>query len=145
MKCFPAYVGDYLEQVLVLLVKTGTCPICPAPQDEIGNWKSILEPRDAQRITKALNAINKGATEFTKACANAGIKPVQCIFWKTLPYVDIYHSITPDILHQLYQGLLKHLIGWIQVVCGDAEIDAQCCCLPPNHHIQLFMKGMLNK
>jgi len=63
-------------------------------------------------------------------------------FWKNLPYVDIYHSITPDILHQLYQGLLKHLIGWIQAICGDAEIDARCCCLPPNHHICLFMKGI---
>ena len=146
-RCFPilaAYVGDYLEQVLASLVKTGTCPICPAPRDEIGEWESILEPRDTQKILEALDAINKGATEFTKACANAGIKPVQCVFWKNLPYVDIYHSITPDILHQLYQGLLKHLIGWIQAVCGDAEIDAQCRRLPPNHHIRLFMKGISN-
>ena len=144
-RCFPilaAYVGDYPEQILVSLVKTGTCPICPAPRNDIGNWDSILEPRDAQKITEALNAIDKGATEFTKACANAGIKPVQCIFWKNLPYVDIYRSITPDILHQLYQGLLKHLIGWIRAICGDAEIDARCRRLPPNHHIRLFMKGI---
>ena len=91
---------------------------------------------------EALNAIDKGAAEFTKACANAGIKPVQCIFWKNLPYVDIYRSITPNILYQLYQGVLKHLIGWIRAVCGDAEVDAQCRRLPPNHHIWLFMKGI---
>ncbi|KIJ89870.1 hypothetical protein K443DRAFT_117413 [Laccaria amethystina LaAM-08-1] len=100
-RCFPilaAYVGDYPEQVLVTLVKTGTCPICPAPRDEIGDWESILEPRDAQKITEALNAVDKGATEFMKACANA----VQCVFWKNLPYVNIYRSITPDILHQLF-------------------------------------------
>ena len=86
-RCFPilaAYVGDYPDQVLVSLVKTGTCAICPVPWDEIGNWEGILEPRDAQKSTKALNAINKGATEFTKACANAEIKPVQCVFWKNL-------------------------------------------------------------
>ena len=63
-------------------------------------------------------------------------------FGKICLFVDIYCSIMPDILHQLYQGLLKHLVSWIQAVCGDAEIDAQCCCLPPNHHIQLFMKGI---
>jgi len=82
-RCFPilaAYIGDYPEQILVLLVKTGTCPICPAPQNEIGNWESILEPRNAQKITEALNAIDKGAAEFTKVCADAGIKPVQCVF-----------------------------------------------------------------
>ena len=48
----------------------------------------------------------------------------------------------PDILHQLFQGILKHLIAWIRLACGDAEIDAHCCCLPPNHHIRLFMKGI---
>ncbi|KAF8815656.1 hypothetical protein BYT27DRAFT_7224873 [Phlegmacium glaucopus] len=131
-RCFPiltTYVGDYPEQVLVSLVKTGNCPICPAPRDNIDDWET-------------LNAIDKGAAEFTKACANAGIKPVQCVFWKNLPFVDIYRSITPNILHQLYQGLLKHLIAWIRATCGDAEIDARCRRFPPNHHIRLFMKGI---
>ena len=144
-RCFPilaAYVGDYPEQVLVSLVKTGNCPICPAPRDDIGEWESNLEPHDTQKIIDALNAIDKGAAEFTKACADAGIKPVQCVFWKNLPFVDIYRLITPDILHQLYQGLLKHLIAWIRAACGDAEIDARCCRFPPNHHIRLFMKGL---
>ena len=144
-RCFPilaAYVSDYPEQVLVSLVKTGTCPICPAPHDNINDWESNLKPRDTQKIIEALNTIDKGATEFTKACANAGIKPVQSVFWKNLPFVNIYHSIMPDILHQLYQGLLKHLIAWIWAACGDAEIDAQCCHFPPNHHIWLFMKGI---
>ena len=144
-KRFPiltTHVGDYLEQVLVSLVRTGNCPICPAPHDEIDKWESNLEPCDTQKIIDTLNSINKGAAEFIKACANAGIKPVQCIFWKNLPFVDIYCSIMPDILHQLYQGLLKHLMAWIQTACGDAEIDAWCCCFPPNHHIWLFMKGI---
>ena len=144
-RCFPilaAYVGDYPEQVLVSLVKTSNCPICPAPCDEIDKWESNLEPRDTQKIIDALNSIDKGAAKFTKVCAEAGIKLVQCVFWKNLPFVHIYHSITPDILHQLYQGLLKHLIAWIQAACGDAEINAQCCRFPPNHQIQLFMKGI---
>lgn len=144
-KCYPvlaAYIGDYPEQILVGLLKNGECPICPAPRDEIGDWESILGPRDTEAVIKALNSIEKGATEFAKACTDAGIKPVQCVFWKDLPFVDIYRSITPDILHQLYQGLLKHLIAWIRAVCGDAEIDARCRRLPPNHHIRLFMKGI---
>jgi hypothetical protein len=144
-RCYPilaAYVGDYPEQTLVALVKSGNCPICPAPRGDIGNWDSILEPRNTEEIIDALNSIDKGAAEFTKACASAGIKPVQCVFWKDLPFIDIYSSITPDILHQLYQGLLKHLISWIRAACGDAEIDARCRRLPQNHHIRLFMKGI---
>jgi len=144
-RCFPilaTYVGNYPEQVLVSLVKTSNCPICPAPCNEIDKWESNLEPHDTQKIIDALNSIDKGAAEFTKACAETGIKPVQCVFWKNLPFVDIYCSITPDILHQLYQGLLKHLIAWIQATCGDAEINAQCHHFPPNHQVQLFMKGI---
>jgi len=134
--------GDYPEQTLVALVKNGNCPICPAPRENIGDWESTLEPRDTQKIIEALNSVDGGATKFSKACAEAGIKPVQCVFWKNLPFVDIYRSITPDILHQLYQGVLKHLISWIRAACGDAEIDARCRRLPPNHHIRLFMKGI---
>ncbi|KAG1838882.1 hypothetical protein F4604DRAFT_1941109 [Suillus subluteus] len=46
------------------------------------------------------------------------------------------------MLHQLYQGLIKHLLGWLAQACRAAEIDARCCQLPPNHHIQSFMKGI---
>ncbi|PPR02155.1 hypothetical protein CVT26_012116 [Gymnopilus dilepis] len=144
-RCYPilaSYVGDYPEQILVGLVKNGRCPICPAPPNALQDLSSVLEPRDMESILRALNAIDKGAAEFAKACADAGIKPVQCVFWKNLPFVDIYSSITPDILHQLYQGLLKHLISWIRAVCGDAEIDARCRRLPPNHCIRLFFNGI---
>jgi Plavaka transposase len=144
-RCYPilaAYVGDYPEQLLVSIVKSGNCPVCPAPREDIENWDNILEPRDTCGIIDALNSISQGATEFTKACADKGIKPVQCVFWKDLPFVNIYSSIMPDILHQLFQGILKHLIVWIRVACGDAEIDARCRRLPPNHHIRLFMNGI---
>lgn len=72
----------------------------------------------------------------------AGVKPLYHPFWEELPHCNIYHAITPDVLHQLYQGLVKHLIAWIKSACGEAEIDARCKRLPPNHNIRLFMKGI---
>ncbi|KJA12881.1 hypothetical protein HYPSUDRAFT_112002, partial [Hypholoma sublateritium FD-334 SS-4] len=63
-------------------------------------------------------------------------------FWKDLPYTNIYELIAPDILHQLDQGVLKHLIKWITVAYGAAEIDARCRRFPANHNIHLFMKGI---
>ncbi|KAF7358613.1 hypothetical protein MSAN_01200000 [Mycena sanguinolenta] len=53
-------------------------------------------------------------------------------------------STAPDILHQLYHGVVKHLIAWLKDCCGEAEIDARCRRLPPNHNIRLFMKGISN-
>ena len=55
-------------------------------------------------------------------------------------FVNIFCSITLDILYQLYLGVVKYLISWIQHAYGDAEIDACCHCLLPNHHIHLFLK-----
>ncbi|PPQ77052.1 hypothetical protein CVT24_009600 [Panaeolus cyanescens] len=146
-RCYPilaAYPGDYPEQTLVALVKNGQCPVCPADRNEIGEWDSKQSPRSTKNVIRALRKSRKGAREFTKACKEHGVKPVQSVFWKDLPHVDIYRAITPDLLHQLYQGVFKHLISWIREACGDAEIDARCRRLPPNHHIRLFMKGITN-
>lgn len=143
--CHPilaAYVGDYPEQVLVTCTKTGECPSGTIGRDELGDPDAVCAPRDLEAILDALDTIDQGATVFTRACKEASIKPIQQPFWKNLPFVDIFRSITPDILHQLYQGVVKHLIGWIRRACGDAEIDARCRRLPPNHHIRLFLKGI---
>ena len=49
---------------------------------------------------------------------------------------------TPDILHQLYQGVIKHLIAWIESAYSEAEIDARARRLPRNHHIRVFTQGI---
>ncbi|KAJ3553348.1 hypothetical protein NP233_g12667 [Leucocoprinus birnbaumii] len=145
-RCFPilaTYIGDYPEQVLVTLVKTGECPVCEADRNELGSLESIGPPREIAPILSALEELEAGnAQGFVDACADVGIKPVPLPFWKDLPFLNIYSSITPDILHQLYQGVLKHVISWLIQACGHAEVDARCRRLPMNHHIRLFMKGI---
>ncbi|EPQ49860.1 hypothetical protein GLOTRDRAFT_51483, partial [Gloeophyllum trabeum ATCC 11539] len=141
---FATFVGDYPEQLLVTGVKTGQCPRCPVPHDQLGecNSEDPYEFRDMDAVLDALASIADGPTAFIKACAHAGIKPIQHPFWEGLPYVNIFQSITPDILHQLYQGVMKHFISWVTKACGAAEVDARCRRFPPNHHIRLFMKGI---
>ncbi|EGO02616.1 hypothetical protein SERLA73DRAFT_47378, partial [Serpula lacrymans var. lacrymans S7.3] len=31
-------------------------------------------------------------------------------FWTGFPHCNIHIAITPDILHQLYQGVFKHMV-----------------------------------
>lgn len=135
---------DYPEQVLTTCIPSGQCPTCQTPRNELGefNHNDIPEFHDLNHILEALDSFDDNPGDFLKTCKEAGIKPVINPFWKELPYANVYQSITPDILHQLYQGVLKHLIGWVKQSCGAVEIDARCCQLPPNHNIQHFMKGI---
>ncbi|THH31606.1 hypothetical protein EUX98_g2563, partial [Antrodiella citrinella] len=138
---FAAHVGDYLEQVLVTGVKYGECPCCEVPRDELGDDYDIQYPfRD---LGAAMNALNiPDSVLRAQACAHIRIKPIHQPYWLDLPYANIFFSITPDILHQLYQGVVKHLISWVKTAYSQNEIDARCRRLPPGHHVRVFTKGI---
>ncbi|KAJ7204055.1 hypothetical protein GGX14DRAFT_398364 [Mycena pura] len=137
-----AYVGDYPEQLLVTCVKNMECPQCETLAKELGNAPVDGEPdkfRDLEAILDVLATFDDSPAEFGRKCKAAGIKPIVHPFWEGL---DIFKSITPDVLHQLYQGVMKHLKAWIIETFGSAEIDARCRRLPPNHNIRTFMNGI---
>ncbi|KAJ7315113.1 hypothetical protein DFH08DRAFT_711911 [Mycena albidolilacea] len=136
------YIGDYPEQLLVTCVKTGWCPAGEADHASLGDGELKCPLRQLDKILDALDTLDQGGGVYAKACADAGIKPVVHPFWEHLPYTNIFLSITSDILHQLYQGVVKHLISWLKESLGEAELDARCRRLPPNHNIRLFMKGI---
>ncbi|TFY64160.1 hypothetical protein EVJ58_g2806 [Rhodofomes roseus] len=142
-RCHPilaVYVGDYPEQVLVTGTYTGQCPICKCPHDELGNYPRVCPYRDVDEVLDALHLF--GTADYNHACEAAGIKPIQHPFWEHLPYVDIFRSITPDILHQLHQGVIKHLLAWITDIVGKDEVDARVKRLPPSHGMRVFHKGI---
>ncbi|KAG1828883.1 hypothetical protein DFJ58DRAFT_719762 [Suillus subalutaceus] len=110
--------------------------------DQVWRVPKMRRGRGRHGVLDALAALDEGNLSFVRACAAAGIKPIVHPFWEDLPFTNIFRAITPDVLHQLYQGLIKHLLGWLSAACGGAEIDARCRRLPPNHHIHLFSKGI---
>ncbi|KAF9492148.1 hypothetical protein BDN71DRAFT_1483901 [Pleurotus eryngii] len=123
-----SFISDYPEQILVTGTKSG-CLTCPAKPNELGIWL-----KDLDAILKAIDSFNLNPEGFLQACKEVGLKPIVNPFWKDLLYAHIYQSITPDMLHQLLQGVLKHVISWITEACGTPEIDARCRCMPPNHN-----------
>ena len=139
-------VDDYPKQVLTTCILTGQCPSCQTPRTELGEYRrdEVPDLRDLTSILEALDSFDENPGGFLQICSEAGIKPIADPFWKELPYTNIYRSITLDILHQLYQGILKHLISWITQACSTLEIDARCRQLPPNHNIRHFMKGIMS-
>ena len=132
---FACFVGDYPEQLLATGIKAMEYPKCDIPTDELECNTTPFEMRDLHAVLDALAMFDDSDLAFVQACRTAGIKPVIHPFWEDLPYANIFQAITPNILHQLYQGLVKHLLGWLAQACGAAEIDARCHRLPPNQHL----------
>lgn len=63
-------------------------------------------------------------------------------FWQDFPNANIHRAITPDILHQLYQGVFKHLVKWCQAILGTKVLDQRICSLPPGFGLQQFKNGI---
>ena len=146
-RCHPilaAFIGDYPEQVLVTCTYSGQCPVCEVPNSDFGAVNDPPEGqfRDLNTALNALASFDDDPGEFLKACQDAGIKPVIDPFWKDMPYCQIYRSVTPDVLHQMYQGVVKHTVRWVIAAGGAAEIDARCRRMPPNHNLRYFTKGI---
>ena len=59
-----------------------------------------------------------------------------------LPLTNVFVSITPDVLHQLLQGVIKHLLNWLICIFGPIEIDVWCHAMLPNHKLMIFSKGI---
>ena len=143
-RCHPllaGFISDYPEQLLGACCKNGTCPKCTVPPDNLGDGKDY-PLRDLKEVLAALKTLDTGPTAYRKNCEAAGIKPVLHPFWEDLKGVNIFDSITPDVLHQIQQGVIKHLLNWIKSIFGAAEIDARCRRLPPNHNLRHFSKGI---
>jgi hypothetical protein len=138
---FAIFIGDYPEQALVTCTFNGRCPKCLVPRGQLGEYHSF--PSRAQRtVIDTYLLADRDVHVFHLACREAGLKPVIQPFWATFPLADIFISITPDILHQMLQGMMKHLIGWLVGIFGRSAIDMRCKAIPPNHKILLFTKGI---
>ena len=141
---FAIHVGDYPEQCEVTCVKTRQCPTCDIETDELGEWNEewLTDPPlyDLDKVLAALDSFEQ--PNWKTLCEAAGVRPVYRPYWAELPYADPFLSICPDILHQIYQGLIKHLMEWLKEIYGAQAIDARCCRLPPNHHIRVFSNGV---
>ena len=141
-----AFIGDYPEQLLVMLGLNGDCPQFQKDCNNLREYDNDTEinasMQDLDEILDALHTFDMDTSQFLQACASICIKPTPCPFWLNLPFLNIYCSITPNILHQMYQGIIKHMIQWIIAILGSTEIDACCCCIPPNHNIRVFTWGI---
>ena len=112
-------------------------------RDQLGEYQEFPARVHSDAIN-IYHLADNNVSVFNRACREGGIKPVYHPFWQFLPFADVYQSITPDILHQLLQGMVKHVVTWLSspTIFGSNEINARCRVLPLNHNIAVFPKGI---
>ncbi|KAF5343781.1 hypothetical protein D9757_014804 [Collybiopsis confluens] len=144
------YVADYPEQCLVTCTKSGCCPKCKREAEELElpdtgdarkqkwTYEIIQEACEAAKKKKrGGNYVHKYAMDNYDVAAGT-YEP----FWVGFPLTDIHKCIAPDILHQCYQGVFKHLISWVKKLVGMDEIDQRLKALPPACGVRHFKKGI---
>ncbi|KAJ7443741.1 hypothetical protein B0H11DRAFT_2343747 [Mycena galericulata] len=118
-----AYVADFPEQCLVACCKENRCPRCVVPRDRRGE-SATFPQRDVEDTLDLLGEHQP--------------------FWADLPHTDIFACFTPDLLHQLHQGVFKdHLVKWcITLVGGEDEFDARFKAMNAHAGLRHFKKGI---
>ena len=140
------YVADFPEQCLVACTKYGTCPKCKVSAEQLGD--PLPAEKQTQEWTEGIieegkEKANGNAQKFHTHCMSFDVAgTVYRPFWEGFPLCDIHSSITPDVLHQLYQGVFKHLVSWCQRILTPQELDRRIRALPPAFGLRQFKNGI---
>lgn len=136
--------ADYPEQCVHALARYGVaCPKCYAQKTDFSQdeARAPRTPEDTMKhikIASELDSFPAVNTYLKEHGLNYVLEP----FWKEWAHVNIHDAITPDILHQLYQGVIKHLVKWLQKLVGKKELDARMQRTPKVHGLRSFEKGI---
>ncbi|KAF7361034.1 hypothetical protein MSAN_01133800 [Mycena sanguinolenta] len=138
-----AYIADYPEQCLVACCRENSCPRClvaPGARGDTADapWRN---PTDTVRIISE-QAHGTRPPEFI----TQNLRPINP-FWSDLPHCDIFTCFTPDLLHEIHNGIFgDHLVSWCSNAfrdgTGEAEIDSRFRAMTPHSSLRHFKKGI---
>ncbi|KAJ7205623.1 hypothetical protein B0H12DRAFT_1035007 [Mycena haematopus] len=143
-KMFPilsAYIADYPEQCLVACCRENSCPRCLVKPKERGERvESVM--RDPDETLQIL--IDQSQNQFPVKFVDQNLRPINP-FWADFPHCDIFSCMTPDLLHELHNGVFgDHIIKWTtEATTGkDDEIDRRFRAMTPHPTLRHFTKGI---
>ena len=86
-----------------------------------------------------LKALSRSSRQFRLECKHHLISgSVTMPFWIKLPFICIHGCITVDVLHQLYQGIIKYLLTWCSSLMSKSELDWCLQALPQCFDVHHF-------
>ncbi|KAG8755733.1 hypothetical protein FRC11_005836 [Ceratobasidium sp. 423] len=136
-----AFEGDWPEQCGMACADEGGCPVCEQVYDLRSHYPNLASPRNPNDTLAALRAYLKNDKDPGE------LKPLRLKpwwpWWASIPYMNFHASIMPDLLHQLYQGMIKtHIITWTKKVVGVHVVDKCFRAMPGAVGLRHFTHGI---
>ncbi|KAG9091719.1 hypothetical protein FRC06_000442 [Ceratobasidium sp. 370] len=128
------YITDLEEQWLVAALGGQTCPHCTRDCNHLGDLESGL-PRTPADILRRIRKIKKdykaawgrspSIEEFLNLAGEEHLNGVDKPFWKTLPRLNIFHVLSPDLLHGFHKYFYDHIYRFNRTGMGQDEYNAR--------------------
>ncbi|CAE7063586.1 unnamed protein product [Rhizoctonia solani] len=135
-----AYTADWPEQNVQCCTSEGGCPICKTAYGDRGQFEDEAELREREETLLALRTYILTKNKFhLKALGLKEVWP----WWGDIPDVNLSACVTPDLLHQAYQGMFKtHLVRWMKTIVGVDVLNQRFAAIPPAEGLTRFTKGL---
>ena len=113
--CFPilaAWLADHEEHAALHNLARNCCPKCEVDPESLGELRKF-PPRDHTIYQQKIASYNRtqDLSQITDLVA-VGLKSLANGLW-TLPRIQLSEIHKPDLLHNIYLGLLKNLLDWV--------------------------------
>ncbi|KAG8728744.1 hypothetical protein FRC10_004600 [Ceratobasidium sp. 414] len=134
-----AWIADWPEQNDIACTTQGGCPKCMQRWHGRGQGgpAALLHEQDA--TLEALRTYQRTKRPgVLKPLLLQRVMP----FWANIPYVDIGTCMAPDLLHQLYKGMLEHARDWVEELLGTDEFNRRFKSMPRAYDLRHFKKGV---
>ncbi|KAJ7438105.1 hypothetical protein B0H11DRAFT_1884753 [Mycena galericulata] len=136
-----AYIADYPEQCLVACCRENSCPRCLVNPKERGDLRNapLRDPDETLRVLSEQSR-KLNPPEFI----SQNLRPINP-FWADFPHCDIFSCMTPDMLHEIHNGVFgDHVVTWSSAATTGLgpEIDLRFCAMAPHPTLRHFKKGI---
>ncbi|KAJ7898890.1 hypothetical protein B0H14DRAFT_3080756 [Mycena olivaceomarginata] len=136
-----AYIADYPEQCLVACNRENSCPRCLVNPKERGE----LREAPSREPEKILIILRDQAQKLHPPEFDAhNLRPIDP-FWADFPHMDVFSSMTPDMLHEIHNGVFgDHIVSWSSAAMEGVgpEIDSRFRAMTPHPTLRHFKKGI---
>lgn len=117
-QCFPvlaAWIADHAENETLHGLKRMSCAVCEVPVERLGSDEKERHPTRDYHKYAAIEEhyVNTGEEDNVASLLAVGVKMGRNVF-AGLSRVEVPLLFKPDILHNIYLGLFKHLMQWIE-------------------------------